>query len=947
VVSAAVLAEALWDASPPPNAPAVMRTYVARLRRALGPAGARIAGQPPGWAVEFHGPEEFDLAEVDALWRTARGAAGAGEWGQVSSLLARALSLWRGEPLVDVPSAALARREAGRLAELWLQLTEARIDADLRLGRHGELVAGLRRLAAEHPLREHIRVQLMLACYRCGQQGAALEVYRDARRTLAGELGVEPGPELREMHQKILAADPGLTAADPARLRIGQSGGDYPRQPVPRQLPPAAGHFTVRAAALHQQMLAADPVLNVAEPAAPAAGTPVPPVPRGLPAAPAHFTGRSAELRALTRLLDRSGEETPGTVVISAIGGTAGVGKTALAVRWAHQVAGRFPDGQLYVNLRGFDPSGAPAAPSEAIRGFLDALGVPANRIPAGLAGQASLYRSLLAGRQVLIVLDNARDEAQVRPLVPASPGCLVIVTSRNQLTGLAATEGASLLTIDVFPEAEARQMLSVRLGTKRAASDPEAVAEITALCTRLPLALAVAAARAAGRPRFPLAALAAELRSAGGRLDALDTGDPAASVRAVFSWSSQLLSSSAARLFRLLALHPGPGITAGAAASLAGAPAAQARRDLTELTRACLLTEHTPGRYAFHDLLRTYAAEQAETTDDAQTRHTATGRLLDHYLHTAHTAALLLTPAREQVALAAPRPGVTPGHLTDSRQALTWFETENRVLLASVTLATETGFDSHAWQLPQAMAGFLSRRGQWHEKAAIQRTAVAAAARLGDIAGQAISIRLLASACATSGTYAQARAHLTECLKLYRQLGNRTGQARVHQDLSWVTEHQGHHDAALGHAKQALQLFQAAGHQAGQGAALNAIGWCHALLGDYERARPFSRRALALNHELGNRQNEAAAWDSLGYAEHRLGNLTDAAACYQQALSTFREVGDRFSEAEILTHLGDNHLAAGEPQEARDAWQKALSILDDLRHPDVSQIRARLSAST
>jgi hypothetical protein len=670
-------------------------------------------------------------------------------------------------------------------------------------------------------------------------------------------------------------------------------------------------------------------------------------VPRKLPGAVPHFTGRLAELAVLASLLDQAGRKKPGTLLISAIGGMAGVGKTALAVHWAHQIAHHFPGGQLYASLRGFDPSGAPAAPSEAIRGFLDALGVPANRIPPGLAGQASLYRSLLAGRQVLIVLDNARDEAQVRPLVPASPGCLVIVTSRNQLAGLAATEGASLLTIDVFPEAEARQMLSVRLGTKRAASDPEAVAEITALCARLPLALAVAAARAAARPRFPLAALAAELRSAGGRLDALDTGDPATSVRAVFSWSSQQLSSSAARLFRLLALHPGPDITAGAAASLAGTPPARIRRDLTELTRTHLLTEHTPGRYAFHDLLRAYAAEQAEITDDEETRHTAIGRLLDHYLHTAHTAALLLTPAREQVALAAPRPGVTPGHLTDSRQALTWFETENRVLLASVTFAAETGFDSHAWQLPQAMAGFLSRRGQWHEKAAIQRTAVAAAARLGDIAGQAISIRLLASACATSGTYAQARAHLTECLKLYRQLGDRTGQARVHQDLSWVTEHQGHHDAALGHAEQALQLFQAAGHQAGQGAALNAIGWCHTLLGDYERARPFSRRALALNHELGNRQNEAAAWDSLGYAEHRLGNLTEAAACYQQALSTFREVGDRFSEAEILTHLGDNHLAAGEPQEARDAWQKALSILDDLRHPDASQIRARLSAST
>jgi DNA-binding SARP family transcriptional activator len=908
-VSPGALAEAVWDGSPPPGAATTLRSHIRRLRQALGSqAGARITACDPGYLISVREPE-LDVLGFEAACADAGAARRAARWPEASAAAARALELWRGTPLLDVPSQVLRDQFVPRLEQLRLQALEDRTEADLRLGRQDRLIPELRELAARHPVRERFHAQLMEALARVGRQAEALDAYRQARRALVDELGIEPGPHLRLLHQQILDGDPALAA------------------------PSAAHDGTPQAPAA------------LTDSASSSAG-----VPRQLPGTVPQFTGRLAELARLSQILDQAGSQAPGTVVISAIGGTAGVGKTALAVYWAHQIADRFPGGQLYVNLRGFDPSGVPAAPAEAIRGFLDALGVPADRIPAGLAAQASLYRSLLADRQVLIVLDNSRDGQQVRPLLPASPGCLVIVTSRNQLAGLAATEGASLLALDVLPETEARQMLTSRLGTKRAASDPEAVAEITALCARLPLALAVAAARAASRPRFPLATLAAELRSAGGRLDALDaldTGDPAASVRTVFSWSSQLLSSSAARLFRLLALHPGPGITAGAAASLAGTPAAQARRDLTELTRACLLTERTPGRYAFHDLLRTYAAEQAETTDDAQTRHTATGRLLDHYLHTAHTAALLLTPAREQVALAAPRPGVTPGHLTDSRQALTWFETENRVLLASVTLATKTGFDAHAWQLPQAMAGFLTRRGQWHEKAAIQRTAVAAAARLGDIAGQAISIRLLASACATSGTYAQARAHLTECLKLYRQLGDRTGQARVHQDLSWVTEHQGNHDAALGHAEQALKLFQAAGHQAGQGAALNAIGWCHALLGDYERARPFSRRALALNHELGNRQNEAAAWDSLGYAEHRLGNLTEAAACYQQALSTFREVGDRFSEAEILTHLGDNHLAAGEPQEARDAWQKALSILDDLRHPDASQIRARLSAST
>jgi tetratricopeptide (TPR) repeat protein/transcriptional regulator with XRE-family HTH domain len=669
-------------------------------------------------------------------------------------------------------------------------------------------------------------------------------------------------------------------------------------------------------------------------------------VPRQLPAAVGCFTGRVGELAALTRMLDRAGAGGPGMVVISAIGGTAGVGKTALALHWAHQVAERFGDGQLHVNLRGFDPSGAPAAPEAAMRGFLDALGVPPERVPPGQEAQAGLYRSLLAGRRMLIVLDNARDEQQVRPLLPASPGSLVLVTSRSQLGGLGAAEGAWLISLDVLSHNEAVQLLAARLGAARAAAEPAAVDQIARLCAYLPLALAVAAARAAARPGFPLAALAAELADSAGRLDALDAGDPGSSVRAVFSWSTRQLTGEAARMFRLLGIHPGPDITAPAAASLAAIAKADARCLLGELARAHLITEHVPGRFSFHDLLRAYAAEQAHQTGSDSDRREAAGRVLDHYLHAAALAARLLVPAMEAVILALPRPGTGAGRPDDHGQALAWFEAEHQVLLAAVTLAAGTGFDSHAWQLPWAITPFLQTRGHWQEWAATQRIALAAATRLGDTAAQAVSGRLLAKACTDLGDHNQARGHYASSLRLYRRLGNRLGEAKIQHSLGLAAERQGCYADALGHAEQALRLYQAIGDKANEAEALNNVGWYHGLLGDYQQARTFCHQALTLSAEAGNRWIEGHAWDSVGYAEHHLGNLTEAAACYQRALSLKRESGDRFSEAGTLTRLGDTRQAAGELAQAREAWQQALVILEDLQHSNADQVRAKLASN-
>jgi tetratricopeptide (TPR) repeat protein len=622
-------------------------------------------------------------------------------------------------------------------------------------------------------------------------------------------------------------------------------------------------------------------------------------------------------------------------MTICVIAGTAGVGKTALALHWARQVASRFGDGQLYVNLRGFEPSDQPMPPAEAIRGFLDALKVPAERIPANVDAQAGLYRSLLAGRRILILLDNARDVGQVRPLLVGSPGCLVLVTSRHRLAGIAVGEGARLVSLDVLTRDEARRLLAARLGAGRVAAEPAAAGELIELCARLPLALAIVAALASAGPELTLTGLATDLRDAAGRLDRLDAGDAASSIRSVFSWSYRSLPEPAQRMFRLLGLHAGPDITAPAAASLAGLPLPAAQRALRELVEAHMLTEHPPGRYAFHDLLGGYAAEQADATEDKRDQAAATRRILSHYLHTAHAAVALLSPSRPRITLDPAPPGVSPEPLAGYQQALDWFEAEHQVLLAAVTRAADVGFDACAWQLPWAMTSFLDRRGEWHQ--------LAAATRLGDPAGQAAARYFLATAGAKLGHYGQARVHLSACLELYERLGDRAGEARVYQVLSWLTGHEGRHTDALGHARHALTICRAVGDLSGQAVALNSVGWQHALLGQYRQARTSCRRAVALHHQLGNRLGEAYSWDSLGYIEHQQGRYGQAAACYREALRLFRELGDRYCQADTLAHLGDACAAAGRADAARDAWRQALAILDDLGQPDAANVRARL----
>ncbi len=664
-------------------------------------------------------------------------------------------------------------------------------------------------------------------------------------------------------------------------------------------------------------------------------------VPRQLPAAARYFTGRDAELAELTALLEARPDDVG--VLVAVVDGAPGVGKTALALRWAHQVAAEFPDGQLYVNLHGFDPAGKVMEAGTAIRGFLDAFGIPAGQVPSSPESQAALYRSVLAGKRVMIVADNARDAGQVRPLLPGSPGCRVVVTSRARLTGLAAAEGGRLLTLQVLSAGEARELLARRVGVDRVRAEPDAVDELARLCGRLPLALTVAAARATARPTMSLTALASELARSAGRLRALETEDPATDVRTVFSWSYQHLDELPARMFRLLGVHPGPDITVPATAALLHIDQAGAHTGLGTLAIANLVDEQAPGRFVLHDLLRDYAAEQAAEHETQDERHAAIQRALDFYLHTSHAAALLLDPSREPVILNPPQPGVIPERLTSSQQALAWFEAEHRVLISAIATADRTGADACAWQLPWALDNFLNWRGHWQEWAAVQRTALAAATRMGDAAAQATARRLLGHTFARTGDYIQARIHLAHCLGLYRQLGDQTGEGRVHQTLGWVAERQNRYADALRHAEQALALYRAVGDRARKAAALNNVGWCLVLHGDYRQAQVVCRQALAAHRQLGHRRGEAASWDSLGYAEHKLGNLAEAVNCHQRAIDIVRELGDRYEEAEFLTNLGDVCHTAGDQGSAQDSWQQALSILDDLRHTDAARVRARL----
>lgn len=664
--------------------------------------------------------------------------------------------------------------------------------------------------------------------------------------------------------------------------------------------------------------------------------------PQQLPAALAQFIGRAAELEVLSGLA-RKVMGNSGMVMI-VITGTAGVGKTTLANYLGHRVCDQFPDGQLHVNLRGFDQAGQPMAASTALHGFLDALGVPPKSIPFSLDDQASLYRTLVAHKRLLIILDNAHNVEQVRLLLPGSPGCLVMVTSRNDFTGLVAV-GAHAMNLTPFTVEDALELLTCRLAPGRVEREVQAATELIELCARLPLAVSVAAAHAAARPDFPLAVLVSELRERG--LDMLDTGDQATTARTVFSWSYQHLSGRAARMFRLLGIHPGSDTSVPAAASLSASPQEQARVALLELARAHLVEEHLPGRFVFHDLLRAYAAEQASARDADADLRAAELRLLDHYLRTGYLGAGRLRPAREFLKLPPPQPGVVPESLATDDEAMAWFRAEHYVLLAAATHAADRRFGTYCWQIPWTLIPYLIRRGHWDDYASTQQIALAAARCVDDPVGVGNSHYELAHAFALLGDLKAAEAHARHAVAIFTRLGDEFGEAMALQGVERVLQQQGRYEEALPLAREALRLVRARGSAATIGVFENALGELCAFLGQYDETLRHCRRALDMMEDASSRRDTAQTLHTLGLAYSRLGEHVQAVAHYQQALTTYREVGDLPLQVSSLTGLSDAQLAAGNDAAAQESQRQAQAILDGLPPQAAQQVKAWLSRSS
>ncbi|MCG7203588.1 ATP-binding protein [Streptomyces arenae] len=661
--------------------------------------------------------------------------------------------------------------------------------------------------------------------------------------------------------------------------------------------------------------------------AAGAAEPPAVPVPRQLPAPPAPFVGREHELARLDAALKPRSGAGPGshpgpaaTVVVSAIAGAGGVGKSWLALHWAHRNADRFPDGQLFVDLRGFSPDSDPMDPAVAVRGFLDGLGVEPGRVPLAAHAQAALFRSLVADRRMLLVLDNAADTAQITPLLPGGDTCTVLVTSRKRLSGLITGHGAHHVSVDMLTDTEARGLLTVRLGSARIDAEATAVDELVRLCGGFPLALSIIAGRAHTDPHLSLADLAAELRE--DALDVLDDADPAASLPAVLSSSHRALTGEEAEVFGLLAIAPGPDIGLSAAGSLTGLGLSRTRALLRRLEQASLIGQDAGGRYRMHDLIRRYAATAHDPP--AGTRGAALRRVLDFYLRTAYAADRLLDSHREPIELAPPAPGCHPRELADIPAAMDWFDAEHRNLLAAQGAAVAAAGHRTAWQLAWTLYNFHYRRGHRHDQLAVWRTAAESAARLPDPGAQIITQRLLGRAHVVLGHHEEAIAALDRALALSEQQNDRALQAQAHYTLAsiWPDGRR-----ALEHARRALDLYRGLDQPIAEANALNAVGWYAARLGQYDTGREHCRAALALYLTHQDVNGQAQTLDSLGYIDHHSGRHHSAVEHYRQAIGLYRELDNTYEAADTLDRLGHPHAALGQHDRARAVWWEARDL--------------------
>jgi DNA-binding SARP family transcriptional activator/Tfp pilus assembly protein PilF len=871
-VSMDAVVDAMWGGAEPSTARSLISNAVGKIRQELARLGEpdAIVGGPFGYQVDVD-PERVDALALERGLRRALADKFTGT--HPAQGLHENIDGWGGRPLQDA-AGAFVEGERARLTGLRLSTIEELADVELSRGQPMDVIVRLTSLVGEHPLRERLRAQLMTALYRCGRAADALQVFRAGRACLVAELGIEPGPELQSLHERILSHDPDLARPQlpTAAARSGSVTG--PSRDVPRQLP----------------------------------------------APPRWFTARTMELAELDKIHDAS------TVVITAIDGMAGVGKTALAVQAAHQMVERYPDGQLFLDLHGYTEGVAPVEPAEALQRLLRSLGVPGDRIPAELDQREGLYRSRLAEQRVLIVLDNAATDAQVRPLVPGAPGCMVLVTSRRRLTELDHTH---TLSLDVLPPADAVALLRHTAGEHRLTGQPpDLVDELVELCGRLPLAIRIAAARLGSHQAWDLAHLVTRLRDRQHRLVELQAGQR--SITAALDLSYQDLNTDQRRTYRLLGLHVGPDVDVYAAAALLDATLREAGRLLEQLLEAHLLQEPTPGRYRFHDLTRAHAAHIATRDETQHDRNQALDRLLDHYRHTAAVAMDAAYPHEPARRLQVPPAHTPTPSLATAAVALDWLDSELVNLLAAARHATDHDRPTHLLHLSSILLRHLRVGGPYRDAEILHHQALTTARATGHHAAAADALIGLGHIHRIQGRHGPAVEHYEQALQLARASGYQVAEPEALVGLGHLHRLHGRTDHATDHFGHALQLARAAGHRVAELDALVGLGHIRLRRGCYEEATDHYRQALQLARVISHRTGELNAIISLAAVHRGLNRHEQAIDDYQQALQLARAIGNCNIELAALTGLGLVHRVRHQYEEATDDYRQLLVRADE-----------------
>jgi DNA-binding SARP family transcriptional activator len=869
---------AVWGDDAPPAARGTIRTYVHHLRRVLGgPAKAPVIESSGGGYRLNADAESTDASRFRLGVEKARAARAQGDLGQAANLLSDALGLWQGAALIGA-SGDFVQAQRDVLHDAQNTALEELYAIELEQGKIAEVLEKTTRLLSTEPLRERLHEVLILALYRVGRQAEALVAYERARRLFRDELGADPGPRLRDLHERILRHDPNL-------------------------LPLSAESMIVTSARKPAQLPADQPA----------------------------FVGRAAELASMRALLPADPDRPLGSAVVTVIEGLAAIGKTTLAVHAAHRIAEHFPDGQLYVDFRGFDPHAAPLEPAEVIRGFLDALGVQPVSIPSRLDEQAALFRGLLVERRMLILLDNVNHSEQVLPLLPGKSGSLVLVTSRYRLSGLIAATNASTTILEVLSELEAEQFLAKRLGPSRVAAEPDAVRTIVGHCHRLPLALAVTAARALSQPNFPLSAIADELAEAQGSLDAFAGTERNCDVRAALSLSYKALSPEAARLFRLLSPHRGLDISASAAASIAALPLRVIRGLLRELTNAHLVSEQFPGRFSRHELVRVYAAELLQENETESEREEALQRMFDHYLHVARGMCRFMSDPRDTMELPAPAAGVVLDEPADRQQAADWFDTEYRTVLGLINSAAALGFPAKSWQLTWTLRHYMDRLGHWHDLAESCRKAMAVAKEHNDRSGEAYMLRGICRARCMLGALDEGEKLINEALTLFETLDDSVGLAYTLRQAQGMAALANDFDKARAYTERALTLFRADDWGPGEATVLLMMAWNRLREGDPHSALYYGHQAETLFEQYEDLDYHDDNRECIGLAYHQLGRYAEAIACFERVIALHKELGGALDQADALMRLSETLRVVGNDEQSRATFEEAVLIRKSL----------------